>query len=350
MSSCVDDHSASVPGDILSGEALHRAAEAAAWLAAIVENSDDAILSKTLDGIISSWNPGAERLFGFTADEAVGKPITIIIPEERLSEEAEIIGKIRRGERVQHFETVRRRKDGSHVDISLTISPVRDEDGRIIGASKIARDITESRMAAERQTLILREMNHRIKNLFALTAGLVMLSARGTASIEDLIADLSGRLASLARAHQLTLPDLAGDVDASVAATLKSLLGAILAPHDVASSSHIHVEGCDIPVGPRALPSLALLFHELTTNAAKYGVLSPSGGTLRVTIDTRDEMLLVRWVETGVEEHRLTPGHEGFGSHLERASVKGLHGSIEREWRNDGLTVAMHFPLRSLAG
>jgi len=322
--------------------------DAAAWLAAIVENSDDAILSKNLDGIISSWNPGATRLFGFSAKEAVGRPITIIIPEDRLPEEAEIIGKIRRGERVHHFETVRQRKDGRLVDISLTVSPVRDPEGRIIGASKIARDITEAKMAAERQTLILREMNHRIKNLFALTAGLVTVSARGANDIDDFIADLSGRIASLARAHQLTLPDLVGDVQ-NAATTLKSLLGAILAPHEDRSASSIHVRGEDVTVGPRPLPSLALLFHELATNAAKYGVLSPSGGTLSVNIGIDNDMLSIRWIETGVTGDPVLPVHEGFGSHLEKASVRGLQGSIEREWRPDGLTVAMRFPLGALA-
>ncbi len=321
--------------------------EAAAWLASIVENTDDAILSKTLDGIISSWNPGATRLFGFTADEAVGRSITIIIPEDRLSEEAEIIGKIRRGEPVHHFETVRCRKDGSLVDISLTVSPIRHE-GRIIGASKIARDITEARVAVERQSLILREMNHRIKNLFALTAGLVTVSARGATDLDDFITDLSGRISSLARAHQMTLPDLSGEIEFG-ATTLKNLLANLLAPHDERTVSRIHVSGCDVPVGPRALPSLALLFHELATNAAKYGVFSPSGGTLRLELDTRDEMLSVRWIETGSADGRPVPGHEGFGSHLEKASIRGLQGSIERDWRPDGLTVTMRFPLRSLA-
>ncbi|WP_019833049.1 sensor histidine kinase [Sphingomonas sp. PR090111-T3T-6A] len=334
--------------DEAPGGISHPDRDAAAWLAAIVENSDDAILSKKLDGIISSWNPGATRLFGFSAEEAVGRPITIIIPEDRLSEEAEIIGKIRRGERVRHFETVRQRKDGRLVDISLTVSPVRDAEGRIIGASKIARDITEAKMAAERQSLILREMNHRIKNLFALTAGLVTVSARGASDIDDFIADLSGRIASLARAHQLTLPDLAGDVQ-NAATTLKSLLGAILAPHEDRSSSSIHVRGEDVAVGPRSLPSLALLFHELATNAAKYGVLSASGGTLSVNIGTGNDILSVHWIEAGATGDRVLPVHEGFGSHLEKASVRGLQGSIEREWRPDGLAVAMRFPLGALA-
>jgi PAS domain S-box-containing protein len=119
-------------------------------LSAIVDSSDDAIISKSLDGIITSWNKSAERLFGYTAEEVIGQSITILIPPDRLDEEPEIISKLKRGERVDHFETFRRRKDGSLVDISLTISPVRDGSGKIIGASKVARDITESKkMTAE---------------------------------------------------------------------------------------------------------------------------------------------------------------------------------------------------------
>src|SRR5271170_4289515 len=125
---------------------------------AIIESSEDAILSKDLSGVILSWNDSAERLFGFTAEEAVGKPITIIIPADRLNEEPLILEKINRGERIDHFETVRQRKDGSLVDISLTISPIRNSRGKVVGASKIARDITDSRRARDRQHLLLREM------------------------------------------------------------------------------------------------------------------------------------------------------------------------------------------------
>src|SRR5688572_23831930 len=125
-----------------TGEAVDPRVELRARLAAIVESSDDAIVSKTLDGVVTSWNQGAERLFGWTAAEMVGRPITVIIPPERLDEEPEILRRLRAGERVDHFETVRRRKDGTPIDVSVTISPVRDETGRIIGASKIARDIT----------------------------------------------------------------------------------------------------------------------------------------------------------------------------------------------------------------
>ena len=120
-----------------------------ASLAAIVNSSDDAIIGKDLDGVITSWNKGAERLFGYTAQEAIGQPITMLIPPDRQHEEPEILARLKRGERVDHFETIRVRKDGSPLEISLTISPIKDATGRVIGASKIARDITERKEAEE---------------------------------------------------------------------------------------------------------------------------------------------------------------------------------------------------------
>ena len=120
-----------------------------ARLAAIVVSSDDAILSKTLDGIIESWNIGAERVFGYTADEAIGQHISILVPPDRLDEEAEVLARLRRGEKIDHFETVRRAKDGRLVDVSMAVSPIKGADGRIAGVSNVARDITERRLADE---------------------------------------------------------------------------------------------------------------------------------------------------------------------------------------------------------
>jgi PAS domain S-box-containing protein len=132
---------------------------AAPWLAAIIESADDAIISKTLDGIITSWNRGAERMFGYSAEEVIGESVTILIPSDYLDEEPEILRRIKAGERVEHYETVRRRKDGGLVDISLTVSPIKAADGTIIGASKIARDIGERKRSAE----ALAEQNKIIK-------------------------------------------------------------------------------------------------------------------------------------------------------------------------------------------
>src|SRR3984893_7544191 len=128
--------------------------DAALRLAAIVESSDDAIVSKDLTGIITSWNNGAEQLFGYTADEAVGQSITMLIPPDRLSEEDVVLTRIRAGQRVDHFETVRWRKDGTLVDVSVTVSPIRDATGAIVGASKIARNISDrKRIEAQLQDL-----------------------------------------------------------------------------------------------------------------------------------------------------------------------------------------------------
>jgi PAS domain S-box-containing protein len=146
-----------------------RAQEAQARLAAIVESSDDAIISKDLNGMILSWNAGAERLFGYTPGEAVGRLITLIIPPERLDEERDILDRLRRGQRIEHFETVRARKDGLRLDISLTVSPVRDDEGRVVGASKVARDITE-RKRAEGE---LRKQTERLRLLWEAAAVLL---------------------------------------------------------------------------------------------------------------------------------------------------------------------------------
>jgi PAS domain S-box-containing protein len=129
------------------------------WLSALIESADDAIISKTLEGIITSWNAGAQRIFGYTADEVIGKSITILIPKDHENEEPAILARLRAGERIEHYETIRVRKDGRLIDISLTVSPIRGPKGEIIGASKIARDITEQRQARR----ALDEASERLK-------------------------------------------------------------------------------------------------------------------------------------------------------------------------------------------
>ena len=129
------------------------------WLSALIESADDAIISKTLEGIITSWNAGAQRVFGYTADEVIGKSITILIPKDHEDEEPAILARLRAGERIEHYETIRVGKDGKLIDISLTVSPIRGPNGEIIGASKIARDITEQRQARR----ALDEASERLK-------------------------------------------------------------------------------------------------------------------------------------------------------------------------------------------
>jgi PAS domain S-box-containing protein len=152
---CVDDKNVGRVWSFRDATESRRAEEVRFRLAAIVESSDDAIISKTLDGIITTWNIGAERMFGYRADEVIGKSITILIPPTSADEEPEILARLRRGERIEHYETVRMRKDGSFLDVALSVSPVKDGDGNIIGASKIARDITERKIAANEKEQLL---------------------------------------------------------------------------------------------------------------------------------------------------------------------------------------------------
>jgi PAS domain S-box-containing protein len=320
---------------------------AAQHYAAIIESSEDAIVSKDLDGVILTWNHGAQRLFGYAAEEAIGKPITIIIPPDRREEELVILDKIRRGERIDHFETVRQRKDGSLVDISLTISPIRDSGGRIVGASKIARDITELQKARHREQLLLREMSHRVKNLFAVSSSIVYLSARTAGTVQELAQSASTRLAALAQAHALTFPQ--GLDPAPQAPTMQSLIRTILAPFDApvvgSPGRRIAILGVDPPVFGGAVTSLALLLHELATNAAKYGALSSPLGTVEVVCAEEGDAIVLVWTERGGPPVVEPKGSEGFGGVLSRIAVNNqLKGKMTRDWRPEGLVVRLTMP------
>jgi PAS domain S-box-containing protein len=267
---------------------------AAAWLAAIVDSSDDAIVSKTLDGIVTSWNPAAENLFGYAADEIIGRPIATLAPPDRKNEMPAILERIRRGEKVDHFETVRRRKDGSLVDISLTVSPIRDEQGRIIGASKIARDITARKQADERQRMLTTELSHRVKNMLAVVGVLAERSCANATSVAVCLEAFRGRLQALAAAHNaLIADDWAG---ASLAAVIQTALEPYIGEDD-----RIRLDIHDLRITPELALSLALGLHELATNAAKYGALSSPTGRIALTAQLKpggsgEELRLV-WQE-----------------------------------------------------
>jgi PAS domain S-box-containing protein len=191
---------------------------AGAHLAAIVQSSDDAIISKDLNSIIQSWNPAAEAIFGYTAEEMIGRPIHVLFPPDRLAEEDLILGRIRHGERVEQFETVRRRKDGRDIDISLTISPMRDQSGRIIGASKIARDITE-RKRSER---LLQDLNENLEMRVAeRTRELAELNER-------LMTEVAERERTEAALLQAQKMEAVGQLASGLAHDFNNLLAAIL--------------------------------------------------------------------------------------------------------------------------
>lgn len=324
--------------------------DAAAFLAAIVESSGDAIVSKDLDGIITTWNKAAEGLFGYTACEAIGRPVTIVIPDDRLDEEPAILARIQAGERIEHFETMRRRKDGELIDISLTISPIRDGNGTIIGASKIARDISDRKRAAEHRELLLREMHHRVKNLFAIIGSIISMSARTAQTPADLASSVRGKLLALSLAHEMTLPSLAGDGDFEERPiTLFQLLSTTLAPYEIDGEPQWRLKGEDLGIKAGKLTNLALLFHELATNAAKYGCLSVTEGRLEITVTVHDNLLELQWSETnGPGTPETGSRAPGFGNRLEQMVAQSLEAEITRDWLPGGLSVRVVVPVEVL--
>lgn len=324
------------PDDSFADETTQR-------MRAIIQSSDDAILAKDLSGIITDWNRGAEQLFGYTAEEAVGRSVTMLIPPDRADEEPAILARLRRGEKIDHYETVRQRKDGTFVDISLSVSPIRNRTGHVIGASKIARDITERRRAEEQQRLLIQEMNHRVKNLFTVASSIVSLSARTTKTSSELAAAVRERLSALSRAHMLTVSPTSLESDRlAQATTLHSLLETILAPYDQGAGSHVTIRGPDIGITGGSLTSFALLLHEFATNAAKYGALSTEQGHVEITCESDDELFTLTWAEKGGPPVKRRSDGEGFGTILGRATIGSqLGGEIHRDWKPDGLVIRL---------
>jgi PAS domain S-box-containing protein len=315
--------------------ALRESEQRLRWLAAIIESSDDAIVSKNLDGIITSWNSSAERVFGYTAEDAIGQPITIVIPQDRLDEERTILTRIRRGERIDHFETVRQRKCGSLIAISLTVSPVKNADGMIVGASKIARDITEQKRAREQIATLAREAEHRSKNLLASVQATVMLSQSDTP--EGLKQVIEGRIQALARVHSLFV------ATRWIGAELSAIATQELAPFSGRGERRVRIDGPQVLLAPNTAQSIAVTLHELATNAAKYGALSSADG--RVDLEwtqAADGRLNLRWTETGGPAVQ-SPTRQGFGSRIITQMIGQLDGKARFDWRTEGVICEITF-------
>jgi PAS domain S-box-containing protein len=306
-------------------------------IASIVESSDDAVVSKDLNGVIISWNKGAERIFGYRAEEVVGKPVTILIPPERQDEEPVILERIRRGERVEHYETVRVRKHGSRVDISLTVSPVRNAEGKIIGASKIARDITERKRSEAQITVLAREAEHRAKNVLATVQATVHLSHSDTP--EGLKHTIEGRIQALANVHRLFVESR------WTGAELHSLVKDELAAYCGDGENRARIDGPHLMMRPDIAQTVAVALHELATNAAKYGALSVAEGYVQVEWSCApDGRLVLRWTETGGPPVK-PPTRQGFGTRVMDRMIRGqLKGAIRFDWRAEGLACEIVLP------
>lgn len=296
----------------------------------LIESSDDAIISKSVDGIVTSWNKGAEHLFGYRSNEILGRPIAILLPSDRLQEESAIGGQIREGKQIRRYETVRRRKDGTLVDVSLTVSPIKDRNGRVVGASKIARDITERKHLQERQKLLLEEMRHRIKNLLAMAQAIAMQSFPSTPDAE--LKEFVGRLQSLARAHELLT------AESWARASLADLVRRCVEPFAKHHNARIICSGSgEAWLGSNESVLLSMILHELATNAVKYGALSTPQGSVQLTWQaSAGTPATLEWKETGGPKVSQ-PQHQGFGLRLVTRTLLGEVGNVDLRFEPKGV-------------
>jgi PAS domain S-box-containing protein len=295
------------------------------------------LISKDLQGIIRSWNTGAQRLFGYFAEQVVGKSITILIPSDRQDEEPSILERLRCGERIEHYETVRLRKDGSLVDISLTVLPVKDARGEVIGASKIARDITERKRARELQQLFANEMKHRIKNTLV-TVQHIAAQTMQSASNEERMA-FCDRLVALASAFDLLT------IENWNRAFLRDVVERALKPFGDQFGGRIAVEGrTDAWLDATKSSLLAMALQELATNAVKYGALSNASGRVRVAWDLVPERQAGRinfaWLESDGPTV-VEPTRRGFGSTIIECALKSELGEVHLDFDPHGVTCVM---------
>ncbi len=311
-----------------------------ARLAAIVASSDDAIVSKTLEGRITSWNSGATRIFGYSASEMIGQPITKIIPPELHEQEEEILRRLRLGDYVEHFETTRIAKDGRRINMSITVSPLHDKSGRIIGASKIGRDITERKQAEKLQRLLIDELNHRVKNTLATVQAIARQSLRRARSPSDFVDSFTGRVQALASAHTLLTQNTFHGAQIMDLVREQVMLGA---PED----GRVACSGPLLVLDAQMALHLALVLHELATNARKYGALSVPQGRLLVdwsVMTNNGSSLMMRWKEAG-GPRVSAPSKHGFGTTLVEHALQAHGGEASIQYGADGVTCDIRLPL-----
>jgi PAS domain S-box-containing protein len=311
-----------------------------ARLAAIVASSDDAIVSKTLDGTITSWNEGAARIFGYEASEMIGRSIISFIPPELHAEEKQILAQLQRGEHIRHYETVRVAKDGRRVDVSLTVSPLRDTSGKVVGASKVGRDITERKQTEKLQKVLIDELNHRIKNTLAMVQAIASQSLVHAKSPTDFVAGFTGRVQALANAHTLLTRSEMRGAEMMDLVREQVLLGTV-------NDHRISCSGPLLMLEPQTALHLALILHELATNARKHGALSTANGRLSVSWEMRSNggrNLLLRWQESSGPKVRA-PAARGFGSTLIEQTLRVHRGETSINYRPDGVMCKIKLPL-----
>jgi PAS domain S-box-containing protein len=247
-----------------------------------------------------------------------------------------------------HIEYRLRHHSGDYRWVLGKALPIRDERGRITRWFGTCTEIHEQKLLVEERTIVAQELSHRIKNIFAVINGLISLSARSTPEIRGIAEDLRERIHALGRAHELLRPHAYAAAPRAPASTLHALIRELLLPYETEEGGKIVITGDDVDIDDGAATPLALLFHELATNAAKYGALLLAGGTVEISAKLEEDRVHMAWRELGADTTR-PPDHEGFGARLMSLSVEGqMRGTLIREWTPDGLLVRIDVPVTAL--
>lgn len=316
-------------------------------LAAIVDSSWDAIIGYTLEDTISSWNASAERIFGYSAEEAMGKPLSMLFPAGAPGQSADNSALRGTGDRAPEFDTIWQARNGQEIPISVANSPVRDAAGRLIAGSLIARDITDRRKAESHASMMLGELNHRVKNTLASVHAIALQTLTTSPSIEEFRTSFFARLKALSETHNLLAADAWHGVD------LATLVRAELAPYELdGATSRVHLLGENLQLSPKIALALSMALHELTTNAMKYGALSNAYGSVNVSWTTQQieqrAWLNLSWQESDGPEVAI-PTTRGFGIRLITGGLAyELDGDATVEFLPTGVRCAIALPLTEL--
>ncbi len=317
-----------------------------AQLAAIVASSIDAIVSVDFSDTILTWNNGAEQLFDYKAQEVLGRKTDFLVPPEHLAERQTIMRQLMKGEAIE-YQTQRRRKDGQTIDVWIRGAPVPGLGGSLVGGSLIIRDISAQTQREAHIRFLMRELTHRSKNLLAVIQAMARQSLSLLSSPEEFVARFSERLSGLAGSHDLlSSDDWAG-------ASLVQLIRSQLQHYNDLFGTRIHLEGPDLILRPEAAQNIGIALHELSTNAAKFGALSDSDGTVTVSWKIVTDAQQGRRMQMRWEEHSgppvAPPGHKGFGHMvMDRITGQALGGRSQAQFEPGGVCWVLDVPMSSV--
>jgi len=321
-----------------------RSEVALARLASIVESSVDAIIAMSPDGLITTWNEGAARMYGYTQEEAIGGPLSFVMPADKRDKLQAVLDRGRRLRIATPIELERVTKDGRKLIVASTVSPIRDRGGKLIAVSAIERDVTPQKQAEERQRMLLAELNHRVKNTLATVLSLLRQSLRHAVSIKEFSQAFDGRIRALAKSHDLLAASSWAGAD------LEVLVVTALAPYRE-RGDRVIVSGDAVTLNAPAALLLGMILHELATNAAKYGALSNERGQIEVswTKSARTKRLVLTWAERNGPRPAEPGKDKGFGLTLiERGLAHELKGEASFEFREGGIRCSLDMPLAEI--